>query len=542
MSQLEDTPFADEGRLSPAQVEHPRFGAQRINLTFRNAASSMMNRLACASDVRGCEMKLSMSEAGQVARVGMAIAGALVLASCGGGGDSGAPVFGGNGLVASSSVAQRCNVADEKSWVRSWTDETYLWYQDVRALSTATLNPLIYATPEDYFDVLKTPLKTASGKDKDHFHFIYDTPTWIALSQSGVSYGYGFEVALIANTPPRQAVIAYTNAATPAATAGIARGSKVVTVDGVDLVNGADTVTLNAGLFPTAAGPHTFGVLDLGATTPRNVTLNAAALAQSTVQNVKTLPAPNQTVGYMQFNDHLATSEAQLVTAINQLKASGISELMLDLRYNGGGYLDVASELAFMIAGPGPTGGMTFEQQTFNDRNPFGFSASQTITPFHSTAQGFSLASGTALPSLNLSRVFVLVGAGTCSASEAIVNGLRGVGVQVNLIGATTCGKPYGFYPTDNCGTTYFSIQFQGVNQLGQGDYADGFVPTCAASDDFTHALGDPAEGRLASALTLRATGACGPVTKAQGVGGAAALPEPTLLRNPLRENRIFRR
>ena len=490
-------------------------------------------------------MKLSMSEAGQVARAGMAIAAALVLASCGGGGDSGTPVFGNNGLIPSSSVAQRCNATDEKSWVRSWTDETYLWYQDVRALSTATLIASNYATPEDYFDVLKTPLLTASGKEKDHFHFIYDTPSWIALSQSGVSYGYGFEAALIATKPPRQAVIAYTNAGTPAASAGIMRGAKVLTVDGIDLVNDNTTAgiaTLNAGLSPTAAGAHTFGVLDLGATVPRNVALTAAALAPSTVQNVKTLPAPNQSVGYMQFNDHLATSEAQLVTAINQLKTSGITDLMLDLRYNGGGYLDVASELAYMIAGPGPTTGQTFEREQFNDKNPFGLSAAQTITPFHSTAQGFSLASGTALPSLNLSRVFVLVGAGTCSASEAIVNGLRGVGVQVNLIGATTCGKPYGFFPTDNCGTTYFSIQFQGVNQLGQGDYADGFVPTCAASDDFTHALGDPAEGRLASALTLRATGACGPVTKAQGVIGVAALPEPVMMRNPLRENRIFRR
>ena len=80
------------------------------------------------------------------------------------------------------------------------------------------------------------------------------------------------------------------------------------------------------------------------------------------------------------------------------------------------------------------------------------------------------------------------------------------------------------------------------MNQLGQGDYADGFAPTCAASDDFTHALGDPAEGRLASALTLRATGVCAPVARAQGAGGVAALPEPVMMRNPLRENRIFRR
>ena len=58
----------------------------------------------------------------------------------------------------------------------------------------------------------------------------------------------------------------------------------------------------------------------------------------------------------------------------------------------------------------------------------------------------------------------------TCSASESIINGLRGVNVQVIQIGSTTCGKPYGFYPEDNCGTTYFSIQFKGVNAAGFGE------------------------------------------------------------------------
>jgi carboxyl-terminal processing protease len=510
----------------------------------------------------------STSRQDAVARSASVLSGlfaAAMLVSCGGGGDSGPPP---SGLVASNSVAERCvaprpagtvdqygqpygdvlgTVADEKQWVRSWIDETYLWYQDVRALSAATLNAANYADALGYFAALKSPLITASGKEKDHYHFTYDTSTWIALSQSGTSYGYGFEVALIAATPPRQALIAYTNAGTPAATAGIARGAAVLKVDGVDLVNdntSAGISTLNAGLFPTAAGTHTFSIRDAGATTAHDVTLTAAALSPSTVQNVKTLPAPNQTVGYMQFNDHLATSEAQLVTAINQLKASSITDLVLDIRYNGGGYLDVASELAYMIAGPTPTSGKVFEQLAFNDKNPFNFSTADTITPFHNTALGFSLPSGQALPTLNLSRVYVLAGAGTCSASEAIVNGLRGVGVTVNLIGATTCGKPYGFYPRDNCGTTYFAIQFQGVNQLGQGNYADGFAPTCNAGDDFTHLLGDPAEGRLAAALSYRANGVCAPaMSMAQSAKSAAsAQGEPALVRSVLRENRIYRR
>ncbi len=191
--------------------------------------------------------------------------------------------------------------------------------------------------------------------------------------------------------------------------------------------------------------------------------------------NVKTLPAPNNMVGYMLFNDHIATAESELIAAINNCKAANITDLVLDIRYNGGGYLDIASELAYMIGGSAITPGAYFERLQFNDRNPF----NPVTTPFHTTSQNFDVPAGQALPTLNLSRVYVLTTADTCSASEAIVNGLRGAGVAVNLIGGTTCGKPYGFYPRDNCSTTYFTIQFKGVNNAGFGDYPEGFTPTC---------------------------------------------------------------
>ena len=105
----------------------------------------------------------------------------------------------------------------------------------------------------------------------------------------------------------------------------------------------------------------------------------------------------------------------------------------------------------------------------------------------------------------------------------------------------TTCGKPYGFFPQDNCGITYFSIQFQGVNQQGFGDYGDGFAPTCAVADDFGHALGDPAEARLAAALALRSGGGCPAASKAESARQKAeAAGAPYLRRSPLREIRLL--
>jgi hypothetical protein len=445
---------------------------------------------------------------------------------------------------------------DENNWLRSWTNELYLWYREV-----PDLDPGTYSTTAVYFAVLKTPETTATGNPKDKFHFTYPTSVWEQLSQAGVDIGYGLTFDLVMNTPPRLVYAAYVWPGGAAAAAGIARGAQVLAIDGVDMVNADDAAsvdTLNEGLSPTVVGEsHTFTLQDFGASTTHTVTLQSADVTETPVPIVTTIAGPSGAVGYILFNDHIATSEGELIAAINQLKSANVTDLVLDIRYNGGGYLDIASELAYMIAGPGPTTGQAFDQIAFNDKypstNPVTGQA-LTPTPFHTTSQGFSStpAAGTSLPYLGLPRVFVLTGPETCSASEAIINGLNGVNVQVIQLGSTTCGKPYGFYPQDNCGTTYFSIEFQGDNALGFGNYPDGFspqnstsltsavLPGCSVADDFGHALSDPAEGRLAAALGYMAGQGCpSPPT---GVAPAAhADARAAVHRAPWRENRIMR-
>jgi carboxyl-terminal processing protease len=431
---------------------------------------------------------------------------------------------------------------DEKRWLRSWIDDTYLWYREVpNEPPTDALAPL------DYFNLLKTPALTSSQTPKDKYHFTEVTTDWEALSEGGVQGGYGFTLAAVSRTRPRLYYVAYTEPGSPAEAAKLARGAEILTVDGVDLINGTDLTTLNNGLFPPTVGEtHTLTVLDRGASQSRDVQLVSASVASAPVQHAGLIPGT--TVGYLLFNEHVQTAEKALADAISALAAQGATDLVLDLRYNGGGLLAVASELAYMIAGPARTGGKTFEELAFNDK----YSKSDPITgetlaptPFYSAALGFSVAGGAPLPHLDLARVFVLTGGGTCSASESVINSLRGVDVDVSLFGGTTCGKPYGFYPEDNCGTTWFSIQFKGVNAKGFGDYPDGFVPGsdltpgCAADDDFTHELGDPAETRLAAALAYRKTGAC----PAAGPRRARSLNpggDVTLFRPQPLENRIL--
>jgi len=487
------------------------------------------------------------------------------LAGCGGGGGSDG---GGGGIApagwvagvfnpASSYVAQcaaprggtnpntggpfpdvQGSVLTENNWLRSWSNDLYLWYSEI-----VDRDPAPYANLA-YFDLLKTSGMTPSGRPKDRFHFHLATSDWEQLAQSGVAPGYGATWAVVAATPPRQIVVAYTEPGSPAVApaANLVRGAVVLQVDGFNAVDDGSRAAvdaLNAGLFPDQAGEsHMFTVQDPGSATTRVVTMTSVNVLSMPVPTVKTIATPSGTVGYMLFNDHLAMAEEALMLAVDQLKAAGVSDLVLDIRYNSGGYLEIASELAYMIAGSAQTAGKTFELATFNSKHPTIDPVNRTRIvpePFQSTTDGFSVPAGKRLPTLDLPRVFVLTGPDTCSASESIINALEGIDVRVIQIGSTTCGKPYGFYPQDNCGTTYFTVEFKGVNAKGFGDYTDGFSPAntvnnpgavvtgCSVGDDFTRALGDPVEGRLAAALTYRQTTQC-PAASGFAPPGTAAL------------------
>lgn len=423
---------------------------------------------------------------------------------------------------------------DENNWLRSWSNDNDLWYSEI-----VDTNPALHATP-DYFELLKTTALTPSGAPKDRFHFSYPSDVWNALSEAGAAPGYGMQWAWLQNTPPRELILAYVEPGSPAA--GMARGARLLAINGIDLVNensAAGVDAINAALYPSIAGLSTqFTIQDAGASVQRTITLQSVDVTSVPVQNVKTFPGPNgSTVGYMQFNNHFLTAERQLVNAVNKMGTEGATELIVDLRYNGGGYLDIASQLAYMIAGRMNTQGKVFERSVFNDKIEASGSAGRPLL-FHSTGFGKSIPNDEQLPSLNLRRVYVLTGPDTCSASESIINGLRGIDIDVVQIGDTTCGKPYGFFAAANCGSTYFSIQFKSENAKGFGDYSDGMPPTCAAPDDFEHALGDPREARMAAALTYMATGACPP--SAARARGSLARTAPLLRKPEGLSNRIL--
>jgi hypothetical protein len=213
-----------------------------------------------------------------------------------------------------------------------------------------------------------------------------------------------------------------------------------------------------------------------------------------TLQQVeyKVLNVGSQKIGYLLFNSHVPGAEAYLIQAMTYFKQQAISDLVVDLRYNGGGYLAIANALAYSVAGREKAQGKVFEWTQFSDKR-----SSENYAMYFNS---FGL-NNQSYPSLGLAKIYVLASSGTCSASESFINGLRGIDVQVELIGGTTCGKPYGFYPQDNCGITYGAMEMEGVNAKFEGRFSDGMTPQCTVLDDLSRPLGDASEGMLSVAI-----------------------------------------
>jgi hypothetical protein len=212
-------------------------------------------------------------------------------------------------------------------------------------------------------------------------------------------------------------------------------------------------------------------------------------------------------MGYLVLKDFLSQALGPMDAAFAQFKAAGATELVLDLRYNGGGLISVATALGSYAVGP-VRDGQVFATLLHNDKHP----SSNSVNRFASYVSA-----------LGVSRVFVLAGARTCSASELVINGLRPF-VSVVLVGDTTCGKPVGFVPASHCGTTFSAVNFETANANNEGRYFGGFNPssTCSIADDLDHPLGDASEALLQGARLYADSGTCGGTAAARETAQAA--------------------
>jgi carboxyl-terminal processing protease len=442
----------------------------------------------------------------------------LLLAACGGGGGGGSsaaadviqPSVQFEGIVALAAPgggtrlsdwdATTCTDNRQRNWVRSWLNENYLFYRDA---------PLTSIDPDTYTDTVENLFLdyTVRGVPaKDRFSFVVPQAEADAVFQSGTETSVGF--ALRRDTDNGGIFrIAYVDPNGPAATAGFARGMVLATVDGVDTSSFIPPAQF-AKLFNSPAGTSSVvGVQDTVGGPLRTLTVASA--------NFPTLPLivdrvlPGTTTAYLAYNSFATpVGELQLADAFKRFAAAGVTDLVVDLRYNGGGFIDIAAQLGFMVAGQVQSSGKVFETFVYNDKR----SAENISIGFANTITnlfGNDARAGEPLSPLNLRRVAVLTSGSTCSASESFISALRGIDIEVVLVGGTTCGKPYGFTQDNNCTLAFFGLEFEGRNDKGVVTPVTGIPATCAAADDLDHALGDPAERMLATALGYQLAGTC---------------------------------
>jgi C-terminal processing protease CtpA/Prc len=297
----------------------------------------------------------------------------------------------------------------------------------------------------------------------------------------------------------------------PAAAAGIQRGDRVTLIAGraaSDVVAADDFTALSA----SAPGQTVAITTTRAGSGPSSAVLTAASYNLTPVTGATVLLSPGgRKLGYVAVKDMISQALAPADAAFAQFKSAGVADVVLDLRYNGGGLVSTGATLAGYIAGSRGAG-LNYATLLFNDKH----GASNSSFPF-------------AVPgaALNLPRVFVLMGRRTCSASEQVINGLRGAGLDVVTIGETSCGKPVGFQPTSNCGTTFNIVNFESVNHLGAGRYFNGFTPGCAVAEDFTVAQASGADPLMAAAARYADGGGCPAASSSAVLPAAQRQAEP---------------
>jgi carboxyl-terminal processing protease len=418
-------------------------------------------------------------------RWGLAAALAAVLTACGGGDPDG-------GGASSRNAPASCRPDDLKTWLSDYFASDYFWY----ALGPRP-SPLLPSAVSDHFSALLYT-GTDSAFPADRWSRFETTESFNRFFGEGNALGFGVSVAglEVAGQPSRPLYVRSVDAGSPAALAGLGRGDRILSLNGrtaADLITADDFSALTA-----ASVGQTLSVQWRTLTgVDRSATLTAATYALAPVPRAQTLTSPaGRKLGYLEVRSMISQTQAPLETAFAQFRTDGVQDIVLDLRYNGGGLVSMGATVASYIAGT-RAAGQVYASLLYNNQRA-------------SSNQSFLFAQPAPAAAAGVPRVFVLMGRRTCSASEQIINGLQGAGLQVVAIGEATCGKPVGFVPvSDGCGTTYSVVNFESVNRLNQGRYFSGLNATCTVAEDWTQPQGSLTDPLMAAARGLADGGAC---------------------------------
>jgi carboxyl-terminal processing protease len=376
------------------------------------------------------------------------------------------------------------SVADKlKDSVLLYTRDIYLWYNKI----PQNFNPRSHKDPNAIMEAIR-PYSTETGFNEpvDRWSFAVTKAEWDGVS-GGISGDFGMGVFFLTNSDLR---VSYVERESPAGKAGIRRGWRIKAINGTSNLTPSNADMIINAVYGSNSSGFTFTKPDGNDV---NLTLNAAGYQQHPVFLDSVYVNGSKKTGYFVFNSFLGdTTEIynEFNRVFNRFNSAGVTDVVVDLRYNGGGYVSVQNALANWLVPASGNGGI-MEKQQFNDK----------YADFNETINYQKKGS------LNLNRLFVIVSQQTASASELLINSLKPY-MNVQLVGpSNTHGKPVGFFPIPVDDWYIFPVSFRTVNKDGEGNYFDGIALNEQVGDGLDKDWGDVNESCLAAALGFINTG-----------------------------------
>lgn len=392
------------------------------------------------------------------------------------------------------------------NWIYQNMKFWYYWTNDIPTDVDST------KAPEDFFNSLKS--------SEDRFSWIQDNFDELLNTLRGVNKEAGFEFALYRSSNDNDNVIMqvlYVKPNSPASSSGLKRG------DVIDQINGTQITTANySSLIDALSNNHslTYRAMDVATQSlGDSQTINIIPVEYAEDPNFlnKVLTYNDRKIGYYVYNlfsegpdDNSKTYTTEMDNIFASFKSEGITDLIIDLRFNSGGAESAAQNLASLIA-PGVTTNTIFVTHQYNDQVEAEIKAEPTLGEDFLNVRFLSKSQNVG-SQLRDSRVYILTGSRTASASELIINGLKPF-MDVYLIGDVTIGKNVGSIslydendPNNKWGMQPIVTKL--LNSAGQSDYTNGFTPQELDEDNslYLYPLGDPRESLLNKAL-VRITG-----------------------------------
>lgn len=450
--------------------------------------------------------------------IGLMASSALLLAGCGGGGNGSssptpAPVA--SAPSPSPTPSPTCSLESRQAFARDVLNEWYLFPE----LLVTSANPGSFTTVQAYIDAL-TATARSQGKDR-FFTFITSIAEENAFLASGASAGIGIRLAI--DTPARRVLISESFEGAPGLAAGLDRGDEILAIgtSSADLRTVTEIIAAegSAGI-TTALGPSTAGTTRLlriaRSGVSREVSVTKAAFdlpAVSSRYGTRIIQDGGRQIGYINLRTFISSADAPLRQAFASFRSAGITEFIIDFRYNGGGLVSTAELMGDLLGGNRSSSdlysGLRYRpSKSSRDENTFFTPRAESVSPVKIAFIGTSA---------------------TASASELVINSMAPyLGRNLALVGGNTFGKPVGQIALDRsaCDDRVRVVAFRSVNSRGGGDYFTGLASTldvtCQAADDLTRPLGDPQEASIRGALDFLAGRSCTAITLSGPSGNIA--------------------